>query len=130
MVLTSSVFIVSTAWFYMQLNLQWITLSYLSLVNGTKFNHCHKILRLLDIFAHFCFTSSSFNLKTWKVHAYQTNGEESNLFLVILEVCLRGLGCMKDSKKSFKILAVFGLSIFISTIIDKIFEANSRFLVK
>ena len=53
----------------------------------------------------------------------------SDLFLVTPEVCLRGLGCIKDSEKSFKILALFWLSIFIPTIMDKIFDTNSSFLV-
>ena len=54
----------------------------------------------------------------------------SDLLLEILEVCLKALGSMKDFKKSFKIVAVFGLHILIPTTMDKIFDANSSLLVK
>ena len=56
--------------------------------------------------------------------------QSSDLLLEILEVCLRALGSMKDFKKSFKIVAVFGLRILIPTTMDKIFDANSSLLVK
>ena len=43
-------------YFTLQLNLQSKTLFYLSLVNGIKFNHCHNILKLVDIFGNCSFT--------------------------------------------------------------------------
>ena len=64
-VLTSSVFIVSTAWlFYPYQNMKGLGLT----------NKKRKMLTFQD----------------------------ADLFLVILEVCLRVLGCIKDSKKNFK----------------------------
>ena len=54
----------------------------------------------------------------------------SDLFLITIEVCLRGLRSMKNFKKSFKVVAVFGLSIFMLIAMDQIFEANSGLLVK